>query len=74
MAYVTNNAPFGSSIIAGFGKAMNALGRAFVFAMESRDRTDVVRHLQSKSDAELARMGIERDRIVHHVYRDLINT
>ncbi len=73
MAYVTHTAPFGSSIIAGFGKVTNALGRAFVFAMNSRDRTHIVRLLQARSDAELARMGIERDRIVHHVYRDLIN-
>lgn len=34
-------------------------------------RVNTVRALQAKSDAELARMGISRDEIVHHVFRDI---
>ncbi|NKB27677.1 MAG: hypothetical protein GKR99_09035 [Rhodobacteraceae bacterium] len=73
MAYVSHTAPFGSVIGATYGKVANALGRAFTIMMNSRDRTHIVRLLQAKSDADLARIGIQRDRIVHHVYRDLIN-
>ena len=73
MAYVNSAQPIGSSIAGLAGKFADAVTRFFVVASRARDRTEVVRVLQSKTDAELALMGIERDRIVHHVYRDLIN-
>lgn len=38
--------------------------------MERHARTDEIRALHAKSDADLARMGLERDNIVRHVYRD----
>lgn len=38
--------------------------------METQSRASEVALLQSKDDAELARMGIARDRIVAHVFRD----
>ena len=34
-------------------------------------RRDQIEALDAKSDAELARMGLTRDQIVHYVYRDL---
>jgi hypothetical protein len=37
---------------------------------EARSRIVEIRRLQALSDAELARLGIARDRIVHHVFRD----
>lgn len=37
--------------------------------MEARLRQ--MRHLESLSDAELAKRGISRDRIAHYVFRDI---
>ena len=39
--------------------------------MRYRSRADQVERLQAMSDAELARRGIPRERIVHHVFRDV---
>ena len=41
---------------------------ALSMAMESDKRLQRIRTLQAMSDAELASRGIERDRIVHHVF------
>lgn len=49
-----------------------SLGTAITAYQERAARTDQIARLQSKSNDELAAMGIERDRIVHHVYRDLM--
>ncbi len=50
----------------------NWFGEGLVKYMESRSRLDQVEMLESKSDAELAKMGLTRDRILQHVFRDLI--
>lgn len=47
------------------GQGMNAY-------LESRTRSHQIAALDAKSDAELAQLGITRDRIVHYVFRDLI--
>ena len=50
------------------------LGAAFVEGlttyMERQSRQTEIERLHAKSDAELAQMGITRDRITHHVFRD----
>lgn len=46
-----------------FGQGMNAY-------LEARSRSVQIEALEAKSDAELARMGLTRDRIVAHVFRD----
>lgn len=48
------------------------LGEGLVNYMESRSRLDQIATLEAKSDAELAKMGLTRDRILQHVFRDLI--
>jgi len=37
-----------------------------------RSRRTQIEALEAKSDADLARMGIPRDRIVQYVFRDMI--
>ena len=37
---------------------------------ETQSRSDRIAALEAKTDAELAAMGIERDQILHHVFRD----
>ena len=41
--------------------------------MDARSRQDKIAALEAKTDEELAQMGISRDRIVQHVFRDLIS-
>ncbi|WP_421702887.1 hypothetical protein [Aliiroseovarius sp.] len=50
---------------------LRAVGRFFITVMEQNSRVQLVERLNAKSDAELAKIGIERDEIVHHVFRDL---
>ncbi|MDQ7260465.1 hypothetical protein NM680_01485 [Paracoccus sp. PS-1] len=40
--------------------------------IEKHSRRAEIEALEAKSDAELARMGITRDRIVHYVFSDRI--
>ncbi len=39
--------------------------------IRARARTDQIEALEAMSDAELAALGLDRDRIVLHVFRDL---
>ena len=62
----TNNIAARAPLVA-FGTAVLAWLEAFA---EARSRRDQIAELEAKTDAELARMGLRRDRIVHHVFRD----
>jgi hypothetical protein len=59
------------AIGAGLGEFFHSLGRAIEVNSTAHRRLNQVHSLQARSDAELAALGIERDRIVHHVFRDL---
>lgn len=48
------------------------IGDALMRLAEAQARTAEVERLGAKSDAELARMGLEREDIVHHVFRDIL--
>ncbi len=55
----------------GFARRMfRAIGDGMVVFMERQSRLDSVQRLRAKSDAELAEMGLRRDEIVRHVFRD----
>ena len=49
-----------------------AVGRGFSAYFERRSRMDEIRRLDAKTDEELARMGLRREMIAHHVFRDLL--
>ncbi|RKT30787.1 hypothetical protein BXY70_2780 [Roseovarius halotolerans] len=49
----------------------NALAVGFEAHAHHASRRDKIEALEAKSDEELASMGLRRDDIVHHVYRDL---
>ena len=51
---------------AGIGQGFNAYATA-------RSRMHQIERLNAKSDAELARMGLTRDEIPRHVFRDLFH-
>lgn len=50
------------------------LERSFEAHMHVQSRRDEIVALEGKTDAELARMGIRRDQIAVHVFRDLFYT
>lgn len=52
-------------------KTAISMGQSIMRANIARARYEIVRELQGKSDAELARLNLKRDQIVHHVFRDL---
>lgn len=76
MAYQTahNAAPaphFGGvfGAIAGF---FARIGSHMIENSAGARRLERVEALRAKSDAELQELGIERDRIVHHVFKDIL--
>lgn len=46
------------------------IGEWFTLVMEAQSRANQVQALYSKSDAELAKLGITRDQIPYYVFRD----
>lgn len=55
----------------GFGRrVLRALGTGMDRYIQRQSRSAQIRRLQSRSDAELARMGLRRNQIVAHVFRD----
>ncbi|MEH6831422.1 hypothetical protein [Sulfitobacter sp.] len=48
-----------------------AVGGAIIRASEASSRVGRVEALQAKSDVELADLGIKREDIVYHVFKDL---
>lgn len=48
------------------------IGQGLNAYIETRSRQHEIAALEAKSDEELAKLGITRDRIVHYVFRDLI--
>jgi len=58
----------------GFGAAvwryLAAIGNALIRFGENHARSRMVAELSNKSDAELAKLGLRREDIVRHVFRD----
>lgn len=55
-----------------FQAVLNGIGWFFVQSMENNSRLRQVDYLSSLSDDELADRGLTRDRIVHHVFKDVM--
>ncbi len=47
------------------------LGRFFANLANAQNRTNAVERMQDLSDHDLAKMGVRREDIVRHVYRDI---
>tara|TARA_R110002049_G_scaffold58917_2_gene159777 strand:+ start:1362 stop:1658 length:297 start_codon:yes stop_codon:yes gene_type:complete len=52
------------------GGIFTAVGDWMMRIAETQSRSDRIAALEAKTDAELAAIGIERDQILHHVFRD----
>lgn len=57
-----------------FSRFLNALGRGIEAHGRKASRRDEIEALEAKSDADLARMGLRREDIVLHVFRNLYYT
>ncbi len=70
------SAPFMSARtgLAQLADIFRSIGASIMRATEASSRFHRIEALQAKSDAELASIGIKRDDIVHHVFRDLYYT
>lgn len=76
MTYQTLTADFSHESAAarawgGIKHFFRSVARAIELNSTAHRKLTEVQHLQSKTDAELTELGIERDQIVHHVFRDL---
>lgn len=56
---------------AGLGRFLASIMERLESYAHVRSRRDQIDALEALSDAELAKMGITREEIVHHVFRDL---
>ncbi|MBW6507469.1 MAG: hypothetical protein K0B00_12050 [Rhodobacteraceae bacterium] len=70
MAYTAAHAPHSFHFVKGLRAFFTGLGVALVAYGERNSRIAEVERLRALSDAELAGLGIARDRIVHHVFSD----
>lgn len=75
MATISLHAPSGASAAKKLGNGLSAffasVGKAFVVYAERRSRIQELTRLQEMSDEELAEIGIKREEIAQHVFRDL---
>jgi len=53
-------------------RLLQALGDSLAALTEARSRRDQIERLQALSDAQLLAMGLRRDQIVAHVFRDTL--
>lgn len=54
------------------GGLLARIGRIFTRIGEAQSRATEVERLNAKTDADLARMGLKREDIARHVFRDII--
>ncbi len=76
MTYQNTTAPhsFANGVqaaLARVGSFFGAIGHAMMVNSTAHQRYERIQVLQAKSDAELAKMNIKRDNIVHEVFKDL---
>ena len=71
MAHFANPNQSGSGLSAVISEFFASLWNASRQQAEFETRMRRMRKLEALSDAELAKRGIARDRITHHVFRDI---
>lgn len=73
MAHITNSAPIAWPLgfLSAVGQAFQSVYLALSIAGSYDSRMQQIDKLNALSDEELAAKGLTRDRIVHHVFRDI---
>lgn len=69
MAYISQS-DLRSSIRAQMDRFFASIGQGFNAYLVARSRSERIETLMGYSDAQLAELGITRDRIVEYVFRD----
>lgn len=74
MADITSYAASEKGLLRGvfrkFSSLFSLIGAGLVFYMEQSSRLAEFNRLSEMTDDELAKRGVSRDNIVHHVFRD----
>ncbi len=72
MAYIhTGPNPFsGQRLLGAIRRVFAAIGNMFVEIAETNARVRQIEKLNNKSDAQLAQLGLRREDIARHVFRD----
>lgn len=77
MAYQNTETLHSSDLLhrigAGVKKALSTLASGMISIASANRRMELVEKLQAKSDSELAAMGIRREDIVRHVFKDMLD-
>jgi len=63
-----------SSLRGAWDRFIAALERGCDRMARTKSRRDQIEALEAKSDAELERLGIPRDQIAYHVFKDMFYT
>ncbi|MCO6383177.1 hypothetical protein [Oceanicola sp. 502str15] len=71
MALLNTDAPFSPSLRARLDTFFAGIGMGLNAYMESRSRMHEINRLNALSDAALKSMGLKREDIPRHVFRDL---
>ena len=69
MAYISTTG-HGSVLVERVRAVLEGLANGFAAYSEQRARTDQMQRLNNMSDAELAQLGLTREQIPYHVFRD----
>ncbi len=70
MTFVTTHAPQGAAHTTWVRKLIDGIAQGLVQYVDRHSRVAEVERLNALSDAELAKIGISRDRIIYHVFSD----
>ncbi|MGR3564958.1 MAG: hypothetical protein ACU0FH_19915 [Heliomarina sp.] len=72
-AFETKSEIRGAGLRSALGTFTGSLRDAFNLYIERASRSDQVKRLNMKSDAELAKLGLRREDIPMYVFRDLMH-
>jgi hypothetical protein len=70
MMFSTTFAPQGQALAKVAHRMAAAVSAGLATFMEQQSRSAEIARLRALDDAELAALGVPRDRIVYHVFRD----
>ena len=71
MADITSQFAFSENPRSGFQRVLASMGRGFSNVVERHSRRAQIAALEARSDAELASIGLKREDIARHVFRDI---
>ncbi len=71
-AYAAQSVPLGARLKRGLGAFFSGIGNALISYADARGRMSEIERYNNMSDAELAKLGLTREDIPRHVFRDML--